>query len=537
MGRKICRTILVWGLALCLIVLISPYGATRTAKSLTTSLNTLFVFGNQPPSEEWNKTFGGSDEDIGYAVQQTGDGGYIITGYTASYGAGKFDVWLIKMDSKGNEEWNRSFGGSNIDVGTDVQQTDDGGYIITGVTVSEGYDMLLLKTDANGNKVWMKTLKGGAGHDAGLAVRQVDDGGYVVTGYTFTTERSYDVWLVKLDGNGNMEWDKKIGGCCSDAGECIQLTDDGGYIIVGITESYGCGHYDIWLIKVDSEGNEEWNKTFGGSGDDFGFSIQQTSDGGYIIAGCTESYGSGNSDIWLIKTDSNGNEEWNKTFGGRDVERGYAVLETIDGGYIIAGDTESYGSGNSDIWLIKTDSNGNEEWNKTFGGSHYEKIGYHNAIQRTADGGYIIIGCTSSYGAGNYDAWVIKVAPANRPPSTPNTPQGETNVTPLKKYTYTTVSADPDGDEIYYMFDWGDGTTSGWLGPYKSGETVKVSHIWTKSGVYEIKVKAKDSKDAESEWSEPLQITVQSTLLEKIYNMLPEFLRNIILRILDILSS
>ena len=433
MGRKICRTILVWGLALCLIVLISPYGATRTAKSLTTSLNTLFVFGNQPPSEEWNKTFGGSDEDIGYAVQQTGDGGYIITGYTASYGAGKFDVWLIKMDSKGNEEWNRSFGGSNIDVGTDVQQTDDGGYIITGVTVSEGYDMLLLKTDANGNKVWMKTLKGGAGHDAGLAVRQVDDGGYVVTGYTFTTERSYDVWLVKLDGNGNMEWDKKIGGCCSDAGECIQLTDDGGYIIVGITESYGCGHYDIWLIKVDSEGNEEWNKTFGGS--------------------------------------------------------------------------------------------------------HYEKIGYHNAIQRTADGGYIIIGCTSSYGAGNYDAWVIKVVPANRPPSTPNIPQGETNVTPLKKYTYTTVSADPDGDEIYYMFDWGDGTTSGWLGPYKSGETVKVSHIWTKSGVYEIKVKAKDSNDVESGWSEPLQVTVQSTLLEKIYNMLPEFLRNIILRILDILSS
>ncbi len=489
MKEKVFRTILIVGLVLCLFTSVLPYGATKTGKTLTNNLDNLSTFVSQPPSEEWNKTFGGPDDDGGYAVRQTSDGGYIIVGYTLSYGVGETDVWLIKTDSNGNEEWNKTFGGSNIDAGTDVQQTGDGGYIITGITTLEGhydYDMLLIKINANGDKEWIKSFRGGSGHDAGLAVRQTDDGGYIVVGYTSSYDTGYDVWLIKIDKDGKKEWDKRFGGHNDDIGECIQQTSDGGYIIVGLTKSYGHGGYDVWLIKLDSEWDEEWNRTFGGNENDYGFSVQQTSDGGYIIAG----------------------------------------------------NTRSYGSGSSDIWLIKTDSNGNEEWNKTFGGKHYDEIETpNNAIQQTSDGGYIIVGRTTSYGCGKEDVWLIKVAPANRPPSTPNTPQGETNVTPLKKYTYTTVSADPDGDEIYYMFDWGDGTTSGWLGPYKSGETVKVSHRWTKSGVYEIKVKAKDSNDVESGWSEPLQVTVQSTLLEKIYNMLPEFLRNIILRILDLLSS
>jgi len=208
-----------------------------------------------------------------------------------------------------------------------------------------------------------------------------------------------------MEGNG---WNQTFGGGSYDEGYSVQQTTDDGYIITGATLSFGAGDWDVWLIKTDPNGIEEWNSTFGGSSYDRGYSVQQTNDGGYIIAGCTHSYGEGEFDVWLIRTDPNGIEEWNSTFGGSAADRGRSVQQTTDDGYIITGWAASFGAGDSDVWLIKTGSGGNEEWNSTYGFEE-DSLDWGYSVQQTNDGGYIIAGATMP------DGWILT---GSKPPNT-----------------------------------------------------------------------------------------------------------------------
>jgi M6 family metalloprotease-like protein len=358
------------------------------------------------PDTLWTKTFGGIFTDCGCSAQQTIDGGFIIAGWTYSYGAGDTDAWLIKTDGGGNQEWNRTFGARNFDYSYSVKQTTDWGYIIAGNTNSYGaggFDVWLIKTDSTGNQQWSQTF-GGNSEDYGYSVQQTTDAGYIITGYTSSYGAGAgDVWLIKTDSMGCQQWNRTFGGSSTDVGHSVQQTTDGGYVIAGVTESFGAGSADVWLIKTDSTGNEQWDRTFGGSGQDHGECVQQTTDGGYAIVGYTYSYGEGSRDVWLIKTDTTGNQEWNRTFGGSGIDCGNSIQQTCDGGYIITGYTNSFGVGGYDVWLIKTNDTGNELWNRTLGGVDRD---YSTSVRQTNDGGYII---AASYGVFYSDVWLIRL--------------------------------------------------------------------------------------------------------------------------------
>ena len=348
-----------------------------------------------------------------YCVQQTTDGGFIITGHTESFGAGYSDVYLIKTDQNGNSQWQKTFGGSHRDYGYSVQQTSDGGYIIAGSTESygEGFsDVYLIKTDADGNSQWQKTF-GGIYSEYARSVRQTSDSGYIISGgiYPYTT---YDpnIYLVKTDSNGNSQWQKIYG--VVDNGEyvfSVQQTTDGGYIMAGYTDPPDTAvKADVYLIKTDPNGNSQWQKTYGGDDSDTGHSVQQTADGGYVIVGHTFSTNLSSSDVYLIKTDPNGNSQWQKTFGGTNYDNALSVQKTMDGGYIIAGRTESFShpSNYSDVYLIKTDSNGNSQWQKTVSESNWD---YGYSVQQIFDGGYIIGGYTLDDMESYEDIYLIKL--------------------------------------------------------------------------------------------------------------------------------
>ena len=358
----------------------------------------------------FKKTFGGAGDDMGYSVQQTADGGYIIVGLSSPSWRGTSDkVYLIKTDGNGNTVWEKTLGSGMTNYGNVVQQTTDGGYIIAGYAVYHEYsseDVLLIKTDNAGNVVWEKAF-GGTSRDFGRSVQQTADGGYIVTGLTESFgPGSSNVYLVKVDGSGNKAWEKTFGGTSDDHdyGSFVQQTTDGGYIISGANWIYSAGVVNEYLIKTDGNGNKIWSKTLGNIEAGSEGQVRQTPDGGYIIVGITKVSVANFNDVLLVKTDSNGEKIWEKTFGGIGDDGGYSVQLTADGGFIIAGYNAS-GANNYDVYLVKTTENGNSMWDKIFGATG---DGYGLSVQQTKDGGYIIAGKTSTIPAGISDVLLIK---------------------------------------------------------------------------------------------------------------------------------
>jgi hypothetical protein len=356
----------------------------------------------------FERTYGGTHSDQGYSVAQTQDNGYIVTGHTNSYSVGISDVYVIKTDSLGDTLWTKTFGDSGLDVGNSVIQTADGDYLITGSYdnyYSKGlYDVYLIKLDSSGSTLWTRTY-GYYGHESGTSIIQNSDGMYTIAGIASSPgTRGIDIFLMKVDSIGDTLWTNIYNSSGTEFIRSFNETTDGGYIIVGQKDD-GSGEYDVYLVKTDSKGNLKWKKTYGGTSNDIGNSVIQVSDGGYLISAYTESYGADSGNIWLIKTDSLGDTLWTEMHGGTGPDIAMVIISIPDNGYCLAGASGSYGSGLSDFYLEKTDSLCNTIWHRTYGGTEEELCW---SAAPTSDGGFVMAGYTNSFGAGESDFYLIK---------------------------------------------------------------------------------------------------------------------------------
>jgi uncharacterized delta-60 repeat protein len=389
--------------------------------------------------DEWAMTYDGHDHyDSASSVQETSDGGYIVAGWTQYPGSDQHDFWVLRLASDGRTTWENSYDRTDYDYASCIQQTADDGYIVAGRSgVSSGgpYDFWVLKLnpdghiDGDGSIAWQKTYDADSGDDYAYSIQQTADDGYIVAGKTSSALSSDDFWVLKLDDNGDIAWQKTYGGADKDIAYSIQQTTDDGYIVAGYTGSSGAGDYDFWVLKLNPDGDPSgdgsiaWQKTYGGTQRDIASSIQETTDGGYVVAGRTQSFSAGDYDFWVLKLNSNGTVAWEKTYGQFYADYASSIHQTTDSGYIVAGHTRSFGGGGGDFWVLKLHPDGWDPdgpggdppqdgiiaWEKTYGGTGWEAA---SSIQQTSGGGYNVAGDTWSFGVGDpvpHDLWVLKL--------------------------------------------------------------------------------------------------------------------------------
>lgn len=366
------------------------------------------VCGGCPGFITWSNTYGGSAIDYAYSVALTGDGGYILAGFTESFGAGGRDGYAIKTDSLGDTVWTQTTGGTDWDELFSVSPCDDGGSILAGYTESfgpGGAAMYLVKSNAAGDTLWTGTY-GGLGDDYAYSAISTTDGGFVLAGYTTSFGAvGHDMYMVKTDSIGDTEWTRMYGGLGNDRASSIAQTSDGGYILAGATTSFGVGG-EVYLVKTDASGDTLWTRTYGGSANDYARSVTQTVDGGYILGAESRSFGGTDEDVYLIKTDSQGDTLWTRTFGGAGNDGATSVALASGGGYVICGFTVL--AAKQHAYLIRIDASGDSLWTRVFDGIAGDgAVG--NAALMTGDGGYIIGGnAKSTDPSHNWEMYLIK---------------------------------------------------------------------------------------------------------------------------------
>ena len=358
----------------------------------------------------WAKTYGeiGSGSTVANKIRLTSDNGYILSEDTDLLQTGEFCAWVAKLGAEGGIDWEKTY--DDLNFAADLQQIADGGYIIAGNTDKLGAgadDIGIIRLAADRTTTWAKTY-GESASDRMISIEQVSDGGFIVLGET----RNFgvgiiDIWILKLNPDGTVVWQKSYGGPLTDQASSILPTADGGFIVGGSSESFGAGNVDVWLLKLHGDGTVAWQKTYGGSGTEFCTSVVPTADSGYLVVASTDSFGAGDFDFWILKLDADGNVTWQKTYGGIDHDHPTALQLTRDGGYIVVGDSLSF-SGvdyNRDIWVFKLDTQGMIIWQKTYGGTGLDNGPF---VQPTPDDGYVLAASTGSFSASSL-IWILKL--------------------------------------------------------------------------------------------------------------------------------
>jgi len=355
-----------------------------------------FVESKKTQESEWYRVYEAPGTQDILALDLTSDQGYILTGWSSNDDT----AFMIKTDALGNKIWNFTYGGGlNKAEAYDVLESSEGGYVFTG-NVENG--MFILKTDASGTILWEKIHTLGDDTEWGKSIVEVTDG-FVIMG-----KNGRDIWLLKTDKTGNLLWQRTFGGSSGDTGSSLIQTSDAGFMITGFTYSYDAGNGDIWVIKTDENGMEQWNMTYGGNGYDTGSDVIETRDGHFVIVGGIKPTGKSWRDACIMKIDDQGNVIWTKLYGGSDLDVATSVIQTADESYVLAATTQSYGlspAGGSEAWILKLDKMGNMIWNKTIGGRGTDTF---SDLIETVDGGFILGGATESFGLQGWDAWLVR---------------------------------------------------------------------------------------------------------------------------------
>jgi hypothetical protein len=423
------------------------------------------------PDTLWTGTYGGWANEVAYAVCETHDGNFVIAGLSVTFGSGPQDVYTVKVDANGDTLWTRFHGGVSYESAHGACETSDSCYVIAGYTESfgaGGKDIYLLKLDSDGVVQWTHTY-GGPLQDCAYAVCETQDGGLAVVGYRDGPSGwvKGDLWILKMNASGDTAWTKTYGGVGQDYGISIQETSDNGFVMGGVNSSVSAGGKDVWLVKTDANGDTVWTQVYGGALEDVGYDAREVAGSGYIVTGYINGTGQWTAgDVWLLKTDLVGDTVWTRVYGGSGEDFGFNVFPTHDNGYIIGG---TRATNDGDMWLLKTDASGDTVWTQNYGGAAHESC---LGMVVTSDSGYVLAGHSSSFGAGGIDFYAVRTEPDMGVAE-----EKKTGVS--KQQVWTTIISGPiklPGDKDCILYD-------------ISGREVDVHYL--SPGIYFVKIENK----------------------------------------------